>query len=201
MPLKNIITTVVLLLSSVQCLLALEIGSYGQHWSEIKYGQLSKEEKIKAFDSWIASATPKNQDEQIWIALAKCSQAGLIGGIDAAGKIAAVLSELKPIIDNPRTELDYVACAMSGYLYAKLPGWPISVGSKTKASRYLQKAQVKKESPDVAFYLAQGYLMLGKKKEAKLAFTTALDGFNKEQTLYAQGKKAELNLIKKELVL
>jgi hypothetical protein len=178
---------------------ALELGSYGQKWGELKYATIANDQKIEAFDKWITAADPQTKEERLWICFAKSTKASLIGGAKAAGEISDMLPELEILIKDPKSELEFMGCALAGYLYAKLPGWPIAVGSKSKGKDFLNKALVMKESPNVAFYLAHGYFVLGDSKLAIDFLNKSRSGFENDKTSYGQGKLSELNKLELDI--
>lgn len=70
--------------------------------------------------------------------------------------------ELKPDVDygGPHRYL--------GLLYRDAPGWPLSIGSKTKARKHLEEAvKIAPEFPDNQLFLIESYLKWSEKKLAQ----------------------------------
>jgi len=81
---------------------------------------------------------------------------------------------LKAIEINPR--IDYAGPhRLLGLLYRDAPGWPISIGSKTKARHHLEQAvKLAPEFPDNQIFLIESYLKWSEKKLAEEQYKKAL---------------------------
>ena len=63
-----------------------------------------------------------------------------------------------------------------GLLYRDAPGWPISVGSRSKARQHLSKAvEMSPEYPDNWLSLIEGYLNWNEKEKAQTQFNAATE--------------------------
>jgi hypothetical protein len=179
---------------------ALEIGHMGEQWAICKYTPGSDSEHIGCFDRWIDGTEAKTEEETLWLFMGRASRASFVGGLNAASEIASFLPDLSQKVQNPKTELEAMVCAMTGYLYGKLPGWPLSIGSNSRAEELLLSAESFSFSEDVSFYLAHGYFVLGESDKASSFLDRSDLGYKKRKaTLYTQGKIEELQHLRDDL--
>lgn len=114
-------------------------------WAEIQYQQ-PRESRDEAFQDLadnaraLAEQYPQAAEPLIWQAVALASYAQTVrgrAGLKAAKQARELLYKAESI--NPRAMSGAIYITL-GRLYFKVPGWPLSFGSKSKARMYLQKA-------------------------------------------------------------
>lgn len=95
----------------------------------------------------------------------------LVGQMEGAFKTATALDPTLDYAGPPRS---------LGLLYRDAPGWPASIGNRTKAREHLRKAvALSPEYPDNWLSLLEGYLDWGEKKNAQAALTAAEQALQK----------------------
>lgn len=125
--------------------LDIAVTQFMQNWAEIQYHQ-PRDAKGPAFKTLaervrqLAPQHPHAAEPIIWEAIAMASYAQMVKGregLRAAKRARDLLLAAERI--NPRA-MDGAIYITLGRLYFKVPGWPISFGSKRKARMYLEKA-------------------------------------------------------------
>lgn len=121
------------------------IGQLMRDWAKIQY-QMPRETRDEAFHALagkareLAARHPQAAEPLVWEAVSLASYAQVVrgrAGLKAARKSRDLLLKAEEI--NPLALSGGIYITL-GRLYFKVPGWPISFGSKRKARLYLQKA-------------------------------------------------------------
>ena len=121
------------------------VGKLMQDWASIQYQQ-PRESRKRAFRELagearsLAEQYPQAAEPLVWEAVALASYAQTVrgrAGLKAAKQARELLYKAERINPSAMSGAIYITL---GRLYAKVPGWPISFGSKSKARMYLQKA-------------------------------------------------------------
>lgn len=115
-------------------------------WAVIKYQVTDKDSKLEAIHKLeqkaeqVTKAYPDRAEPKIWEAIILSTDAGIVKGISALGKVkkAKELLEASLVIDG--TALAGSAHTSLGSLYYQVPGWPVAFGDNKKAEIELQKA-------------------------------------------------------------
>jgi Tfp pilus assembly protein PilF len=114
-------------------------------WAKVTY-QTTKTQQDEGYKSLILAAEqaeqafPGSAEPLVWKAIALSSAAKVEGGLTGLSKA----KQAKELLLNAE-KIDPGALSGSiysslGTLYAKVPGWPIGFGDKTKAAAYLKQA-------------------------------------------------------------
>jgi tetratricopeptide (TPR) repeat protein len=114
-------------------------------WAEIKYHVPAKQqaERYHALAEQarqLALAQPGHAEALIWEGIALSSEAGAKGGLGALPLAKAAKQQLESALKLDDKALNGSAYTSLGTLYAKVPGWPIGFGDKTRAELFLKKA-------------------------------------------------------------
>lgn len=116
-----------------------------QDWARIQYQQ-PRESREEAFQALtddarvLAARYPQAAEPLIWQAVALASYAQTVrgrAGLKAAKQARELLYKAERINPTAMSGAIYITL---GRLYFKVPGWPLSFGSKSKSRMYLQKA-------------------------------------------------------------
>lgn len=162
-------------------------------WTYLKYETAHESDHKKIIKEYLEKTPkPKNQSEKIWFFMTQSTLASVTGGLSAVSILSNAKDDIEPLLQDPETDQDFMACAVLSYIYSKVPGWPLGFGSTKTAKRWLKRAHQKEYNPDVAFYIAQTYHHLGNDKQAQLFAKKSLDGFQKEDSVYNKGKIKEI---------
>ncbi|MDE2029126.1 MAG: hypothetical protein KGI97_01030 [Alphaproteobacteria bacterium] len=150
-------------------------------WAVVNYRMTSKAQQERAITALAAQAArlarayPRRAEPLILQANILCTKAGIendISSLDEIEKARALLLRAEKI--NPRA-LDGAAYAYLGWLYHKLPGWPIAFGDDEQAERYLKKAiALAPNGRDSNFYYGNFLYEEGHYAEAKAALERSL---------------------------
>lgn len=152
-----------------------------KEWARVKYQVVSTEEKLEeihkleAQADQIASMYPKDAEVKIWQAIILSTDAGIVKGLSALGKVEKAKTLLEESMAIDAQALDGSAYTSLGSLYYQVPGWPISFGSNKKAEEYLKKALViNPEGIDPNFFYGDFLLQQNRYDEARVYFERAL---------------------------
>ena len=114
-------------------------------WAEIKY-RLPEKQQAERYHALadqarqLAASQPGHAEALIWEGIALSSEAGAKGGLGALPLAKAAKQQLEAAIKLDDKALNGSAYTSLGTLYAKVPGWPIGFGDKTRAEELLKKA-------------------------------------------------------------
>lgn len=149
-------------------------------WAQIKYKQDAKQhaDAYRALAEQagkLAESHPTQAEPLIWQGIAISSEAGAKGGLGALSlaKQAKLLFEQAIQLDG--SALDGSAYTSLATLYAKVPGWPLGFGDKTKADELFKKAlALNPQGIDSNFLYADFLADQGKNTEAAQHLDAAL---------------------------
>ncbi|MBC07130.1 hypothetical protein [Thalassospira sp.] len=126
---------------------AMEGVSHLQHeWARIKYdiadedAQLDAIHKLEAEGEQLRAQFPDSPELQIWQGIILSTDAGIVRGISALGKVRDARDLFENVIATAPTAMDGSAYTSLGSLYYQVPPWPLAFGSDTKAEENLKKA-------------------------------------------------------------
>ncbi len=169
------------LLSAALTLCCLAMPSWADMTGLIeRYDQASwqitdQDQQLAAFESQLGEleAMPETSDVLMWQGAVAASIARLKGGTSALGLIKQAKKDLDAAIKAD--EANAMAQAIRGNIFAKAPGWPLSVGSSKKAAADFADALA--AQPDNILAL-QGYGEFladkGDVEQARIQFKKAL---------------------------
>lgn len=174
-----------------------------ESWAKIKYQLNNKDEKLQHIRDLAKQAEkltadyPQRAEPKIWEGIILSSEAGIIKGISALGKVkkAKVLFEESLKIDP--LALQGSAYTSLGSLYYQVPGWPIGFGDDKEAQRNLKLAlQINPDGIDPNFFY--GDFLFGQKKydDAKIYLEKALKSPDREgRKLADEGRRQEIKAV------
>lgn len=87
----------------------------------------------------VQSQHPKDTQLLVWSGIIKSSYAGVKGGLGALALVKEAKRDFEAAIRQDPHALQGSAYTSLGYLYAKVPGWPIGFGDDKKAAKLLQQ--------------------------------------------------------------
>lgn len=164
-------------------------------WVDIKYSDMAKEDRLNYLTQFVEKAKPLNKEDKLWILVAQSTRMSLLPKFKALDLSKEVIQGFENELNELNTPTEKMAAGILAYIYAKVPGWPIGIGSKQKSKEWIEKIKAFDQEADVAFYLAQAYFYLDKKDLSKNYKEIALKGYEADCTLYSHGRVNELNLL------
>jgi tetratricopeptide (TPR) repeat protein len=171
-----------------------------QHaWAKANY-DTAKDQQEKVFEELVkraqavADGYPDKAEPKVWQAIVLSTQAGVVGGLGALGKVkeARKLLEAAEAIDP--NVLDGSIYTSLGSLYYQVPGWPIGFGNDDKAEQYLKKAlALNPDGIDPNYFYGDFMLEEGKPQEAVKYFEKAMNAPQRpNRPLADTGRKREI---------
>ena len=152
-----------------------------EQWAHIKYQIQDKEQKLNAIHrledhaSKLTNAYPQNADVKIWEAIILSTDAGIVKGLSALGKVEKAKELLEQSLKINPNALDGSAYTSLGSLYYQVPGWPIAFGDDEKAELNLKKAlQINPDGIDPNFFYGDFLLKDGRYDLARRHLERAL---------------------------
>lgn len=164
-------------------------------WIDIKYAEMTKEERLNHLSDFVTKAKPITSEDKLWILIAESTRMSLLPKFKALDLSKEVIQGFEKELAQINTPTEKMAAGILAYIYAKVPGWPIGIGSKQKSKEWIEKIKSFDQEADVAFYLAQAYFYLDKKEISKNYKEIAIKKYEIECSLYNQGRINELNLL------
>lgn len=137
-----------------------EVGDLQHRWAAIYYQAPASEQpaafdKLAAAAARVSAANPGHAEPLVWQAIILSSDAKATGGLGALSEVKQarqLLLDAEKI--DPASMGGSIYCSL-GSLYAKVPGWPIAFGDKSKAADYFNKAlAINPDSIDAHFLYA-----------------------------------------------
>ena len=175
-------------------------------WAQIKYKQDAKQhaDAYRALAEQagkLAESHPTQAEPLIWQGIAVSSEAGAKGGLGALSlaKQAKLLFEQAIQIDG--SALDGSAYTSLATLYAKVPGWPLGFGDKTKADELFKKAlTLNPQGIDSNFLYADFLVDQSKNTDATKHLEAALKAAPRPGREVADvGRKQEIEVLLKKI--
>ena len=171
-----------------------------QHaWAAANYGT-PEDQQEKAFEDLVKQAQavadtyPDKAEPKVWQAIVLSTQAGVVGGLGALGKVKEARKLLEEAEQIDANVLDGSVYTSLGSLYYQVPGWPLGFGSDDKAEQYLQKAlMVNPDGIDPNYFYGDFMLEEGKPQEAVKYFEKAMNApARPNRPLADRGRKREI---------
>ena len=177
-----------------------------REWAEINYS-MDEQDQPGAFEA-LADKTlraldraPRDPALITWAGIVHSSWAGAKGGLGALGLAKKARGYFETAIELDDSVLDGSAHTSLGFLYHKVPGWPIGFGSEKKARAQLESGL--RYSPDGidANYFMGVWLMDEKHyAEASVALERALAAKDRaSRPLADRGRREEIRQALREL--
>jgi len=203
------LTLVTLLLSAGPCIAANDeslVRPIQDQWAQIKYKQDAKQQAegyhaLAEQAAKLAESHPNKAEPLVWQGIAVSSEAGAKGGLGALSlaKQAKLLFEQAIQIDG--SALDGSAYTSLATLYAKVPGWPLGFGDKTKADELFKKAlTLNPQGIDSNFLYADFLVDQSKNTDAAKHLEAALKAAPRPGREVADvGRKQEIEVLLKKI--
>lgn len=171
-------------------------------WAVVQYA-LPKAQRTPQFAALaqqaadLAKAHPALAEPLVWEGVVLASEAGAKGGLGALSLAKQARACLDAAVRIDGSALDGSAYTTLGSLYAKVPGWPIGFGDKTKAEAYFKKAlSINPKGIDDNYFYASYLATVGRKADALSHLETALHAVPRPgRRLADQGRRRQIQAL------
>lgn len=177
-----------------------DIATLQGEWARIKYQvsdkdtQLSAIHRLESQAATVSAKYPANAEPKIWEGIILSTDAGIVKGMSALGKVNKAKDLFEASLRQNPTALDGSAHTSLGSLYYQVPGWPVAFGDDEEAEKHLKKAlQLNPYGIDPNFFYGDFLLQDNRLEEAKTYLNRALqapDRLNRE--LADAGRRQEI---------
>lgn len=177
-----------------------EIALLQKEWAHIKY-QISDEDRqldaIHKLETQAASVTakyPQNAEPKIWEGIILSTDAGIVKGLSALGKVEKAKELFETSLKQNPTALNGSAHTSLGSLYYQVPGWPVAFGDDEEAEKHLKQAlQMNPNGIDPNFFYGDFLLQDNRYEEAKIYLSRALQAPDRpDRPLADAGRRQEI---------
>lgn len=158
-----------------------QIAYLQKEWARIKYHIPEKETKLEAIHMLedhaekVTAFYPNRPEPKIWEGIILSTDAGIVKGLSALGKVKKARKLFEAAIRLDETALDGSAHTSLGSLYYQVPGWPIGFGDDEAAEKHIRKAlEINPNGIDANFFYADFLLKKGDVVKAQEYFLRAL---------------------------
>lgn len=152
-----------------------------QEWARIKYqiadedAQLEAIHKLEGTAATVTATYPSRAEAKIWEAIILSTDAGIVKGISALGKVEKAKELLEASLKQDPKALDGSAHTSLGSLYYQVPGWPVAFGDDEEAEKHLKIAlQMNPDGIDPNFFYGDFLIEDDRESEAKKYLERAL---------------------------
>lgn len=150
-------------------------------WARIKYqladedAQLNAIHKLEGQAAAVSATYPNRAEAKIWEAIILSTDAGIVKGISALGKVEKAKELLEASLKQDPKALDGSAHTSLGSLYYQVPGWPVAFGDDEEAEKHLKIAlQMNPDGIDPNFFYGDFLIEDDREAEAKKYLEHAL---------------------------
>jgi tetratricopeptide (TPR) repeat protein len=176
-----------------------DIVDIQHNWAKANY-DTAEDQQEKAFEDLVkqaqavVDANPDKAEPKVWQAIVLSTQAGVVGGLGALGKVKAARKLLEEAEKIDPDVLNGSVYTSLGSLYYQVPGWPLGFGSDDQAEEYLKKAlTVNPNGIDPNYFYGDFMLEEGKPAEAIKYLEKAMNApARPNRPLADQGRKREI---------
>jgi tetratricopeptide (TPR) repeat protein len=176
-----------------------EVSDIQHEWAELYYRDDFTNDQYKALQSlakranYLSHDNPENAEALVWDAIVLSTLAEKKGGMGALSLVREAKVKLEQAEAIDPTVLAGSVYASLGTLYAKVPGWPISFGSDSKARKYFEKAlALNPDGLDINYFYADFLAENGEPQKALEHLQKALDApVLLDRPLADQGRRAQ----------
>lgn len=116
-----------------------------EEWARIKYQMTDEKQQLDAIHQLetegesLLNLYPDSPEVMIWQGIVLSTDAGIVRGISALGKVNDARDLFEKSITLDPTALDGSAYTSLGSLYYQVPPWPLAFGSDSKAEEFLKR--------------------------------------------------------------
>lgn len=158
-----------------------DIAALQTEWAHIKYQMSDKDQQLNAIHKLEAQAAavsaryPANAEPKIWEGIILSTDAGIVNGVSALGKVKQAKSLLEAALEQNPNALAGSAHTSLGSLYYQVPGWPVGFGDDAEAEKHLKHAlEINPNGIDPNYFYGDFLLQDGRYEEAKTFLNRAL---------------------------
>jgi tetratricopeptide (TPR) repeat protein len=171
-----------------------------REWARIKYhvpdedSKLNEIHQLESHAAKVNTAYPRRAESMIWEAIILSTDAGIVKGMSALGKVRKAKSLLEGALQiNPKA-LDGSAYTSLGSLYYQVPGWPIAFGDDDEAEKNLKMAiSINPHGIDPNFFYGDFLLQDERYEEAQVYLERALQAPERpDRPLADSGRRQEI---------
>lgn len=158
-----------------------DIAALQEEWAHIKYQMSNEEQQLDAIHklerqaAYISAKYPANAEPKIWEGIILSTDAGIVKGLSALGKVKRAKKLFEDSLQQNPTALNGSAHTSLGSLYYQVPGWPVAFGDNEEAEKHLKQAlQMNPSGIDPNFFYGDFLLQDDRPDEAKAYLERAL---------------------------
>lgn len=178
-----------------------------EEWARIKYQmtdekqQLDAVHQLEAEGERLLSLYPDSPEVMIWQGIVLSTDAGIVRGISALGKVNDARDLFEKSIALDPTALEGSAYTSLGSLYYQVPPWPLAFGSDSKAEEFLKKAlELNPDGIDPNYFYGDFLLQNDHYAEARVYLEKALNAPDRPSRASADaGRRGEIAKALKEI--
>ncbi|NIZ03697.1 tetratricopeptide repeat protein [Thalassospira lucentensis] len=176
-------------------------------WARIKYemtdedAQLEAIHKLEAKGQDLITRYPDTPELLTWQGIILATDAGIVGGISALGKVDDARELFKKSIAIDSAALNGSAYTSLGALYYQVPPWPLAFGSDDKAKEFLLAGlALNPDGIDSNYFFGDFMRQNDQLEDAKAFFEKALKAPDRPDRPTADaGRRAEIKQALKEI--
>lgn len=178
-----------------------QVKSLQDEWAHIKYqlssdkdAQLAALAKLESKAATVTAAYPNRPEPKIWQGIILSTDAGIVKGLSALGKVKEAKSLFEASIKQDPKALDGSAHTSLGSLYYQVPSWPVAFGDDEKAEQHLKHAlAINPQSIDANYFYGDFLLQENRAAEAKAYLERALQAPDRQgRELADAGRRQEI---------
>ena len=152
----------------------MQVEPLQKEWARIKYQVADKDTQLEAVHALerkaeqVTASHPDSAEAKIWEAIILSTDAGIVRGISALGKVEKAKDLLEAAIKIDPRALKGSAYTSLGSLYYQVPGWPVAFGDDEEAEKNLKQAlQINPAGIDPNFFYGDFLMQDDRFGEAK----------------------------------
>lgn len=177
-----------------------EIAGLQKEWAHIKYQigdkdtQLDAIHKLETQAEAVTAKYPDNAEPKIWEGIILSTDAGIVKGLSALGKVQKAKALFETSLKQNPTAMNGSAHTSLGSLYYQVPGWPVGFGDDEKAEEHLKQAlQLNPGGIDPNYFYGDFLLQDNRLDEAKTYMNRALQAPDRpDRPLADAGRRQEI---------
>ncbi|MCB9982191.1 MAG: hypothetical protein H6861_00750 [Rhodospirillales bacterium] len=177
-----------------------DIAALQKEWARIKYQMSNEDQKLEAIHrletqaASVSAKYPANAEPKIWEGIILSTDAGIVKGMSALGKVKKAKALFETSIQQNPTAMDGSAHTSLGSLYYQVPGWPVAFGDDEEAEKHLKQAlRMNPNGIDPNFFYGDFLLQDDRLEEAKTYLNRALQAPDRpSRELADAGRRQEI---------